>query len=329
MFARIYLILHGGPRVKIDVALKRLGLLYLTVQEDLPDNSNAKLRVICNNPSAAHGRLDAFYAGKKYVDSWATTSTGRESTSLVQRTKSSTRSRVLRRSRTLARVWLVSRSARVRALPLRLHQGQARHRARRLLQQLAGSRRDSARSPTASGRTFLPGELTARAGGPASATPPPPPPPPPPSGTSAGTVLVNGKAFTGGTIPYSSRANVTDGTLTLTTDTGRLTVSGAGVSAKFVLQRRTDKGRPIVQLRLVGGNFSVCPKTKRKSSWVAKAKPQKPVRRLYETSGSRGRVRIVGRYAAGTDQGTFWLTWTAATARSHRSDRARFPSAIS
>ena len=88
-----------------------------------------------------------------------------------------------------------------------------------------------------------------------------------------------------------------------------MTASGAGVSAKFVLQRRTDKGRPIVQLRLVGGDFSVCGKSKRKSSGVAKAKPQKPLRKLYgKSSGSRGGFRTVGKYSAGTDQGTAWLT---------------------
>ena len=53
-FARIYLILHGGPRMKIDVALKRLGLPYLTVHEDLPPNPKGKLRVIWN-PVAGHG----------------------------------------------------------------------------------------------------------------------------------------------------------------------------------------------------------------------------------------------------------------------------------
>jgi hypothetical protein len=121
-------------------------------------------------------------------------------------------------------------------------------------------------------------------------------------------VLVNGKAFTSGTIPYGSRVNVTSGKLTLRTDTGTMTVSGAGVSAKFVLQRRTDNGRPIVQLLLFGGDFSVCGKTKRKSSSVAKAKPQKPVRKLLSRSGSEGGFRIVGKYAAGTDRGTFWLT---------------------
>jgi hypothetical protein len=66
-FARIFLILHGGPRVKIDVALKRLGLPYLTVKEDLPPNSKAKLRLIWN-PLAGVGGWMPFYPGDKYVD---------------------------------------------------------------------------------------------------------------------------------------------------------------------------------------------------------------------------------------------------------------------
>jgi hypothetical protein len=67
MFARIYLILHGGPRAKIDVALKRLGLPFLTVGEDLPPNPKAKLRVIWN-PLAGVGGWMAFYPGDKYAD---------------------------------------------------------------------------------------------------------------------------------------------------------------------------------------------------------------------------------------------------------------------
>ncbi len=66
-FARIYLILHGGPRVKIDVALKRLGLPYLTVHEDLPPNPKGKLRVIWN-PVAGHGGWLPFYPGDRWVD---------------------------------------------------------------------------------------------------------------------------------------------------------------------------------------------------------------------------------------------------------------------
>jgi hypothetical protein len=67
MFARIYLILHGGPRVKIDVALKRLGLPFLTVNEDLPPNPKGKLRVIWN-PLAGVGGWMPFYPGDRYVD---------------------------------------------------------------------------------------------------------------------------------------------------------------------------------------------------------------------------------------------------------------------
>ena len=67
MFARIFLILHGGPRVKIDVALNRLGLPFLVVKEDLPANNKAKLRVIWN-PVAGVGGWMGFYPGKKYVD---------------------------------------------------------------------------------------------------------------------------------------------------------------------------------------------------------------------------------------------------------------------
>ncbi len=66
-FARIYLILHGGPRVKIDVALKRLGLPYLTAQEDLPPNPKGKLRVIWN-PVAGNGGWQVYYPGSTWVD---------------------------------------------------------------------------------------------------------------------------------------------------------------------------------------------------------------------------------------------------------------------
>jgi len=67
MFARIYLILHGGPRVKIDVALKRLGLPFLTAREDLPANPKGKLTVIWN-PLAGVGGWMPFYPGDKFVD---------------------------------------------------------------------------------------------------------------------------------------------------------------------------------------------------------------------------------------------------------------------
>ena len=67
MFARIFIVLHGGPRVKVDVALKRAGLPFLVLKEDLPANTKARLRVIWN-PVAGMGGWMPFYPGKKYVD---------------------------------------------------------------------------------------------------------------------------------------------------------------------------------------------------------------------------------------------------------------------
>jgi len=79
-----------------------------------------------------------------------------------------------------------------------------------------------------------------------------------PTGTKTGTVLLNGTPFTGGPIPYGSKLDVTHGTLTLTTETGTVTVYGKGVFAAFLLVRGTDNGKPIVELRLTGGNFNAC-----------------------------------------------------------------------
>ena len=92
-------------------------------------------------------------------------------------------------------------------------------------------------------------------------------PAPPATGTSKGTVLVNGKPFTGGRIPYRSTVDVTHGSLVLKTDTGQLSLFGdSGLPAKFQLLRSTDKGRPIVELLLVGGDFSGCGKRKTSSA---------------------------------------------------------------
>ena len=78
---------------------------------------------------------------------------------------------------------------------------------------------------------------------------------------------MNGRPFTTGTIPYNSTVDVTKGTLLLKTDTGSLTVHGAGgISAVFVLLRGTDHKKPIVELRLTKGNFSVCGKRKTSSA---------------------------------------------------------------
>jgi hypothetical protein len=152
--------------------------------------------------------------------------------------------------------------------------------------------------------------ITAGAGG--GGPPPPPPPPPPPSqqgptptATETGTVLVNGQPFNGGPIPYNSNVDVTNGTVTITIeDVGKLKAYGEGkVPAKFKLLRFVEKGKVIVELRLQGGNFKVCPK--RKTSSVS-ATGKTPVRQVW--GDGKGKFRTKGRYSSATVRGTNWLT---------------------
>jgi hypothetical protein len=125
----------------------------------------------------------------------------------------------------------------------------------------------------------------------------------PPSGTPTGTVLVNGTPFTGGPIAFNSKVDVTGGSLLLTTDTGSVTLSGGGgVSAIFVLLRGTDKGQTVVEMRLTGGDFSVC---KRKLAGLSQVKSP-TVRQLW--GNGTGRFRTRGRFASATVRGTNWLT---------------------
>jgi PKD repeat protein len=124
------------------------------------------------------------------------------------------------------------------------------------------------------------------------------------TGTPTGTVLVNGRPFAGGQIPFGAKVDVTKGTLRLTTDVGTLLVYGKGSVAIFLLRRATDRGKPAVELRLAGGNFGVC---KRAFAERAAVKPPpKVVRHLW--AKGKGRFRTRGRYAAATVRGTAWLT---------------------
>jgi hypothetical protein len=127
---------------------------------------------------------------------------------------------------------------------------------------------------------------------------------PPPTATSTGAVLVNGRPFATGTIPYNATVDVTRGSVALRTTTGTLTVRGAGgITAIFKLVRGTDNGRPVVELRLSGGNFGVCPKRRPASAARAAAKT---VRQVW--GDGQGRFRTAGRYASATVRGTNWLT---------------------
>ena len=124
------------------------------------------------------------------------------------------------------------------------------------------------------------------------------------TGTPTGTVLLNGRPFSGGPVPFGSRVDVTKGRLRLVTDVGTIQVYGKGAVAIFVLARGTDRGRPVVEFRLAGGNFGVC---KRKLAAVSAVKPPPKVVRHLWGSG-KGRFRTRARYAAATVRGTVWLT---------------------
>ena len=133
--------------------------------------------------------------------------------------------------------------------------------------------------------------------------------PGPVTGTPGGTVLVNGKRYTGGAIPYGSKVDVTKGKVTLNTDLGTLTASGGGgITAQFIVLRSTGGGKPIVELRLTGGKFGVCTRVPRTSSGLTTVgkKPPTTVRRLF-TKG-QGSFRTHGRYASATIRGTDWQT---------------------
>src|SRR5204862_3328663 len=67
---------------------------------------------------------------------------------------------------------------------------------------------------------------------------------PPPQGTPTGTVLVNGRPFTGGPIAYGATVDVTNGRLLMRADTGTITVfGGGGITAAFKLVRGKDRNK--------------------------------------------------------------------------------------
>ena len=125
----------------------------------------------------------------------------------------------------------------------------------------------------------------------------------PPTGSATGTVLVNGAPFTVGPIPYGSNVDVTNGTLDMSTEAGHLTVfGGAGLTSKFQLVRANAKKLPLVELRLIGGNFSSCG-----SRALARQETTgKPIRRLW--GKGKGRFRTKGRFSTVSVRGTTWLT---------------------
>jgi hypothetical protein len=96
---------------------------------------------------------------------------------------------------------------------------------------------------------------------------------------------------------------VTKGKLDLSTEAGRVTVyGGGGASSKFKLVRASANKQRLVELRLIGGDFSAC----RKVSSAAGPLATKTVRRLW--SKGKGVFRTQARFSSASVQGTFWLT---------------------
>ena len=116
---------------------------------------------------------------------------------------------------------------------------------------------------------------------------------------------MNGRPFTGGTIPYNSTVDVTHGSVTLNASTGKLNVTGNNnLPAAFVLKRTTVNGQPVTQLKLTKGDFSVCPK--RKTSSASAAPVTTVVRELW--GNGKGNFTTSGKYGAATVRGTHWVT---------------------
>ena len=72
MFARMHLLLHGGPAAKIEAALRKLGLPGYG-RGDLPSNPPSRLRIIWNplgggQPAITKNAHYQFYPGDRYVE---------------------------------------------------------------------------------------------------------------------------------------------------------------------------------------------------------------------------------------------------------------------
>jgi hypothetical protein len=162
--------------------------------------------------------------------------------------------------------------------------------------------------------------VTVRVGASGAAPPPPPPPTtttppttspgsPPATGVATGTVLVAGKPYTSGPIPPGATINVTKGQVYLTTGTGHVHLFGSGVSAEFKLLNGSSGGKRVVVIDLVGGKFAVCGTTKgrRTTAGVTRATGKTTtIRQLW--GNGKGNFETLGRYAAATVRGTYWLT---------------------
>ena len=129
--------------------------------------------------------------------------------------------------------------------------------------------------------------------------------------TVTGKVKVDGRSFREGVIKYGARMEVADGsTLNLGSNVGHVSLVPTGSSATIVASRSTipaptatnkHRRRPIVDLRLVGGDFSRCGNTAFRSL-AAATKTKKPTRSLW--GQGKGHYRTTGNFSSATVRGT-------------------------
>jgi hypothetical protein len=110
-------------------------------------------------------------------------------------------------------------------------------------------------------------------------------------------------------VPNGTVVDARKGTITLTT---AVDDNGSEQAAKFsgavFAVRQPTAANPVTELKLKGGDFSVCKRAAAHAhgAVAAAAARRKPVRRLF--GSGHGRFRTEGRFAAATVHGTVWIT---------------------
>jgi hypothetical protein len=114
-------------------------------------------------------------------------------------------------------------------------------------------------------------------------------------------------------IDYGSKIEVAPGaTLNLGSSVGHVIVYPTGTSATFIPTRTSipaptkknkNRKKPIIVLRLVGGDFSSCSNAALRS---LSAKKPRPKRTLW--ARGKGNYRTVGNVSSATVSGTSWVT---------------------
>jgi hypothetical protein len=129
---------------------------------------------------------------------------------------------------------------------------------------------------------------------------------------ATGSVTVNGAPITSGDVPYGSQIDVgMSSTVRLSTDVGNFVIfpqNGQQSSFVPVRVRVPAKGKKkfVIELRLVGGDFTSCQKGRKTQGLSGSSKKKPPKRSLW--ANGKGIYRTKGQYSSATVRGTEWLT---------------------